>query len=196
MSTRGLWGFRKDGKDKLTYNHSDSYPTGLGESVKKFIANHSTEELAKIADEIVLVDGKSVPTDKQVGECLKYFNGSVSTKDIKEWYCLLRNSQGEPEEYAKGLRYMIDSKEFIKDSLFCEYAYIINIDTGFLEIYVGGKKTPQDNRYHIAKPDNQGYYNCGLLLEIPLNMVKDLSMESVEKRDREGDHEHKIKKTP
>ena len=30
MSTRGIYGFRKNGEDKLTYNHYDSYFSYLG----------------------------------------------------------------------------------------------------------------------------------------------------------------------
>lgn len=55
MSTRGAWGFRKDEQDKVTFNHWDSYPSGLGESVLAFCQAHSREELTAIADAIVLV---------------------------------------------------------------------------------------------------------------------------------------------
>lgn len=34
MSTRGIYGFRKNGEDKLTYNHYDSYFSYLGENKK------------------------------------------------------------------------------------------------------------------------------------------------------------------
>lgn len=33
MGTRGTWGFVADGDEKLTYNHFDSYPDGLGVDV-------------------------------------------------------------------------------------------------------------------------------------------------------------------
>jgi hypothetical protein len=33
MGTRGLFGFRCDGTDKLAYNHLDSYPDCLGEKM-------------------------------------------------------------------------------------------------------------------------------------------------------------------
>ena len=59
-----------------------------------------------------------------------------------DWYCLLRHAQGDLNVYKNGLRYMIDNHDFIKDSLFCEYAYIINLDTKRLEFYVGFQKTP------------------------------------------------------
>lgn len=36
MGTRGAYGFYKDGQNKLTYNHFDSYPEGLGNTVVDF----------------------------------------------------------------------------------------------------------------------------------------------------------------
>lgn len=37
MSTRGVVGYYKNGNLKVTFNHFDSYPSGLGESVKQYI---------------------------------------------------------------------------------------------------------------------------------------------------------------
>ena len=45
MSTRGLYGIRKNGVDKCTYNHSDSYPSWLGRKVLEFCANNTIENL-------------------------------------------------------------------------------------------------------------------------------------------------------
>lgn len=36
MSTRGIYGWRKNNENKITYNHSDSYPTWLGEKIVEF----------------------------------------------------------------------------------------------------------------------------------------------------------------
>ncbi len=64
MGTRGVFGFHKDGVDKITYNHYDSYPTCLGEEVKKFIINHPVEELNKIFKRIKLVNDKKTSDSK------------------------------------------------------------------------------------------------------------------------------------
>ena len=193
MGTRGLWGFYYKKKDKLTYNHFDSYPTGLGQTIKKFIRSHSIKELEKIASKIRVVKGDSIPTPAQIRECEKFTDLGVSKQSTEEWYCILRDSQGEPESYVKGkLRYMIDSKAFIKDSLFCEYAYIINLDTKKLEIYLGFQKEPQDNRYKMNEKElkectengekrcGTGYYNCKLWIEVPLSKVKNFDMKKLE----------------
>jgi hypothetical protein len=57
---------------------------------------------------------------------------------------------------------MTDDSSFIKDSLFCEYAYIINLDTNCLEFWVGFQKEPcESNRYGTEMSD--GYYPCKMV---------------------------------
>lgn len=140
MGTRGLIGFRRGGVDKLTYNHFDSYPEYLGEKVLQFIVQYR-EELDSIFDKIVLVNETDKPTQEQIEACKNYTNLGVSTGSCEDWYCLLRNAQGDLSCYANGLKYMIDNHDFINDTLFCEYAYIINLDTKCLEYY-GGEYIP------------------------------------------------------
>ena len=171
MGTRGLYGFRKDGVDKLTYNHFDSYPDCLGETMAEFCKTTSIKEMHEIFDRIVLVDEHDIPTDKQIKECIEYYNGDVSTGSPQDWYCLLRDAQGNPNAYKHGLKYMIDNHNFIKDSLFCEYAYIINLDEGCLEFYVGFQKEPSEyNRYGTEKEDN--YYPCKMIAYYALDTNK------------------------
>ena len=183
MSTRGAFGFRVDGQDKIMYNHWDSYIDGLGQTVMEFIKETSDEELKKIADNIVLVDGDKTPTtaQKKAVRDFEKANGtvvsdiSVSTRTLDDWYCLLRNAQGELEMYKKGLEYMISSESFLQDSLFCEYAYIINIDTGMLEVYFGFNKEPDAaGRYakFKAKDYNDEYYGVALVKEIPFDEIR------------------------
>lgn len=171
MGTRGLWGFRKDGKDKLTYNHFDSYPDCLGHTIIEFLKKHTKKELEDIAKRIVLVDEDKLATAEAMVLCKKYCDTGVSTQQITDWYCLLRGAQGCPEAYADGLRFMIDDAEFIKNSLFCEYAYIINLDDNVLEYWVGFQKKPdKNNRYGIKGYDK--YYPCKLMKKFSLYEIK------------------------
>lgn len=177
MGTRGIYGFRKNEVDKLTYNHYDSYPEGLGRNVVEFIGNHTIEELNKIYDKIIMVDNEDTPTEEQIKECEKYADIDVSEQSLEDWYCLLRNSQGDLFAYDD-LRYMIDNADFILDSLFCEYGYIINLDTNRLEIYRGFQKVADPtNRYtieHEIAEGNMGYYPCKMVAEIDLKMIQGL----------------------
>ena len=169
MSTRGLYGFRKNGIDKTTYNHSDSYPSYLGRHIAEFCASTSTDEMNNLYDRIELVDEHSKPTLDQVMKYVGYYDSAVSRGTAEDWYCLLRDLQGNLTELKKinGTIHMIDSVNFIKDSLFCEYAYIINLDTKVLEFWVGFQKEPDEgNRYGTESDD--GYYPCKLKYEFDL----------------------------
>lgn len=170
MGTRGCYGFRKNGMDKLTYNHWDSYPEGLGKDIAQFCKETSLAEMNEIFDRIVLVKGDSRPNAQQIGECIKYFNGDVSTGSIEDWYCLLREAQGNLNVYKNGLKYMVDDADFIKDSLFCEYAYIINLDTNELEFWVGFQKEPDPNNRYGTECDS-GYYPCKMVGCYPLDVI-------------------------
>ena len=178
MGTRGSYGFRKNGVDKLTYNHYDSYPSGLGSDVVKFCMNHDVKEMKDIFDNIFLVNESDTPTENQINQCIEngFSDFNVSTGKKTDWYCLLRNCQGnleclanvEPNSYA----YMINNNDFIKDSLWCEYAYIINLDDEVLEFYEGFQEKPQEgNRY--GTEEKRGYYPCKLSLTIPLSEIDD-----------------------
>jgi len=188
MGTRGVFGFHKNGIDKIAYNHYDSYPSELGNNIKKFIKKHSVEEMNEIFDRITMVSNKIFPTEKQIEECRKYTDLGVSEQSTKDWYCLLRHAQGNLEAYSEGLKYMEDDVSFIKNSLMCEWGYVINLTTNRLEIYRGFQTKLQNNRYIIEKPDGK-YYNCALIREIPLSQVKNFNMDTLEKevRKEEGD---------
>lgn len=191
MGTRGVFGFHKNGVDKIAYNHYDSYPSELGNNIKKFIKKHSVEEMNEIFDRIVMVSSKIPPTPEQIEECRKYTDLGVSEQSTTDWYCLLRHAQGELEAYAEGLKYMEDDVVFLKNSLMCEWGYVINLTTNRLEVYRGFQTKPQDNRYKADKhTDSMGkYYNCALIREVPLSQVKNFNMDTLEKevRKEEGD---------
>ena len=187
MSTRGLYGIRKNGIDKCTYNHSDSYPSWLGRRVLKFCANNTVDDLKKFFDKIELVDESIKPTEEQIKKCVDagYYNRTVSTQSVDDWYCLLRNLQGNFDEYQDLIDndkektiFMTDGISFIKDSLFCEYAYIINLDDEVLEFYKGFQKEAQKgNRYGETEED--GYYPCKLVFTISLDKIIETDINSM-----------------
>lgn len=174
MGTRGLYGFYKDGVTKATYNHYDSYPSYLGNHIARFIRSTSLDELNQIFDRIIMVGENDEPTEAQVIECIRYLDTEVGTGRLNDWYSLLRGAQGELEPYKDlGLRYMIDSQNFIKDSLFCEFAYIINLDDNVLELYKGFQNKTDKNRYYdeALESDEYEYKNCKLIDTFPIASV-------------------------
>ena len=191
MGTRGAYGFHKGGRDKITYNHFDSYPTGLGADVAEFVKNHTDEEMNEIFDRIVMVRSNGVPSAEQIKECFRFYRPSVSMNTPEDWYSLLRATRGDLEIYAKGLRYMIDNATFLKDSLFCEWGYVINLDKDVLEVYRGFQKAPSKNRYYNPF-SNDGYYNCALIREVSFETLREpntymATLEDEIEPDRGGD---------
>lgn len=74
---------------------------------------------------------------------------------------------------------MIDSEDFLHSGLWCEYAYIINLDTEMLEFYVGGTNGQEINgRYKDAEKDDMGYGGVHLIGEFP---IKTVTVEDYEK---------------
>lgn len=143
MSTRGAWGFIVAGRKKVTYNNANSYPTGLGIQIMKFIQNHTDAELTEIAKGIELVRENVPPTPEQIKNILSFqsmYEGDSGPLYKKEWEYMLSNVQGDPEYYADGLMYMVDGVTFLKDPLFCEWAYLIDTVRNVLRVMIGGEK--------------------------------------------------------
>lgn len=187
MSTRGCYGFRINKSDKVTYNHSDSYPTYLGVNVLSFIHDTPESELRDIASRIEIVAEESIPSPELIKAYKNHADTGVSRQSLKDWYCLLRDTQGALAPYRNGLRHMIDSCDFLKDSLFCEWAYIINLDTQELEIYRGFNKRKyvrNGGRYAKYTVDERPlngkrYYGVTLLQRIPLTDIRHMPLEQI-----------------
>lgn len=168
MGTRGAIGFRIDGKDKLTYNHSDSYPDALGssfmEQIRELVKDAKLAEKVRALEELP-EDYK--PTAEDVERCAPYSDFSVSTRSKEDWYCLTRNAQGDLDALLV-IGKSDFANEFILDSLFCEFAYIINLDDQTAEFYVGfNKDSTAAGRYASKQAGREGgraneYYGARL----------------------------------
>jgi len=176
MGTRGAYGFRVGGIDKVTYNHYDSYPSGLGRQIVEFINRSSIGELEEAGANIVLVNESATPTMEQIMECGKYFDSGVSTGNIEDWYCLLRKMQGDLTPYKEGFKYMIDSSGFLSNSLFCEWAYIINLDSQKLEVYKGfNKDIHAKGRYASVDLNGKEYAGVRLIDTVSFDILDRMS---------------------
>lgn len=185
MGTRGIFGLRKNGKDKISYNHYDSSPDCLGEIMNDFVSDHDYDELSELFDRLQLVDESfrtSQFTDEQKEKYKEYlkrkdfFNHSIidnATGEDITMYQFLREYQGNLERYFEipEIDLMIDNSKFIKDSLFCEWGYIINLDNRVLEVWKGFQREPDPtNRY--GQDEISGYYPCKLAIEIPFDEIR------------------------
>ena len=179
MGTRGTCGVRIDGQDKLSYNHFDSYPDGLGVEIlydlHTMISEWGIEKLRERARALRQVDSNSTPTAEEIKALSGFADLSVSRRTPDEWYCLLRELQGRlMDTLVVGMS--IEGNNFINDSLFCEWGYIVNLDENVLEVYTGFQDAPHNKgRYASATDGNESYpggstyYPCAFLVSFSLD---------------------------
>jgi hypothetical protein len=178
MGTRGAIGFRLDGQDKVTYNHFDSYPSGVGAELLTELCGIKNWEAVKTAvRNITFIDQNEPPTEEQIELCAEFTDLGVGDQSTSDWYCLLRGAQGSLAPYLTGkLPFMSDNHTFLLASVFCEYAYIVNLDDMTLEFYKGfNKDNKLAGRYASkSKAKGQGrlpteeYFGVVLMEAMPL----------------------------
>lgn len=151
MSTRGYMGIQKKGELKGQYNHFDSYIEGLGKDIINTLKSIPKEDLirklSEVYDNIILINEDDKPTQEIIDYAVKngLYDSNVSNRSTDDMYCLFRNAQGRLDLYLKGLKYMLNGNDFLKDDVFCEYGYVINLDENTLDIYTYGKLSYQES---------------------------------------------------
>lgn len=157
MGTRGILGVHVDGVDKISYNHSDSYPEGLGHDTLDYLNNllvKYPDMLGEMARKLKPVTDATTPTPEDIERCSAYTDLKVSNQSTQDWYCLLRGTQGNLLAFLEAGIYK-DAADFAHDSLMCEFGYITNLDSKELEIYRGFQKGDHDKgRFSCVVPND------------------------------------------
>lgn len=194
MSTRGAIGFRIDGKDHIAFNHWDSYPSGLGADILKQLQTASVHDLAALPDRVrnlILFTKDNPPSQDQITAAEERAGIEPSNMNIEEWLEVLQEGQGSLTPYITGeWPIMYDSHTFLLDSLFCEWAYIVNLDDGTLEVYKGFNTEPNGaGRYASQHRERDGeYYGVVLVDTVSLSDVAHADIDAlVEKWERIGE---------
>jgi hypothetical protein len=172
MGTRGFVGFVVDGTEKITYNHNDSYPGGLGVDVLGF-ARGDMQAAREQARALRLVTDDVPPTGEQKAALAGLADLGVGRQADDDWYVLLRRTQGDPAAILRS-GYMIDSHDFPADSLFAEYGYVVDFDAGTFEAYRGFQTEMHDKgRFADQAPRDTGYHPVALVASWPLDNLPD-----------------------
>jgi hypothetical protein len=150
MGTRGLVGFTVNGQHLLTYNHFDSYPSGLGAQTFRWLK----DRLVTIEDKVVLspdvtdklghleiVDESASPNDDQLRKLQANGFAPQRVSNGRDFYSWLRDAQGDLGALIKSGFWIDDGYEFGKDSLFCEWGYVIDVDARRFDVYQGFQKS-------------------------------------------------------
>lgn len=180
MGTRHLIAVQCDGQYKVAqYGQWDGYPSGQGVDVLAFCQSMDREAFASKVRQARWIDPEELQTlwrDAGADE-----SGSI------EWNKAKAFGERRPEfsrdtgadilgivmRSPDGIQ-LKDSLAFVADSLFCEFAYVIDLDAGTLEVFRGFNKEPlaADERFAnftASDGDTNGYMPVKLLRKYQLD---------------------------
>jgi len=153
MGTRNLICVVLDKEYKIAqYGQWDGYPDGQGQTVLDFILNEMDIKMFK----------KKLRKLRWIThEDIDNINREHS-EDWDEFYPHLYRNMGANilrSVQERDIKFLKNSLDFAKDSLFCEFAYVIDLDKKILEVYTGF------NHFPLSKKER--FYFGGEVKESP-----------------------------
>lgn len=200
MGTRNLTMVVCDGKMKVAqYGQWDGYPDGQGVTILNFLSNK--ENITKLKDKLKCVrflepKGKDKELVESYDKNAPVWSNDPDnrTEEQKSWFenYINRDIAGEIlEKIANSERSEIilrDHSGFIKDSLFCEWAYLVDLDKNTFEVYEGyqKEKLPEDQRFYSVETKD-GYYPCKMVQTFNLDNLPntDLFLRMFQEKEEE-----------
>lgn len=173
MGTRNLTmvQFNKEIKT-AQYGQWDGYPSGQGATILEFCRNGENLEKLKLNLQKVrfFKEEEIEEFNKNIEEKNSYANwlyDNYNHRDIGG-EILERIAESKEEEIV-----LENDLDFGYDSLFCEWAYCVNLDTNKLEVYKGFNKRPLGKKQRFykesQKSDKYGYYAIRMIKQFDLN---------------------------
>lgn len=146
MGTRGLTAVQLDGEYKVAqYGQWDHYPDGQGATIAKFLDDILSVQTTDLFEgsRLDIFREKIAQVQELTEEECEAVNAELAKggKSLRnDWPELSRDTGGE----ILALIYNSDDPvklvrdiSFAADSLFCEYAYVVDLDKGTFEIFKG-----------------------------------------------------------
>jgi hypothetical protein len=182
VTSQGLIGFHIRDVDKLAHNAYNSTPDKLGLSIYNEVL--AVTDWDEVYDRVKGLN--AVPETSQIdlndgllfSELRRHFPEKQFNSHPRDYHELFSPLQGSLAPYLDGrLSYIPDASDFIHDSRFCDWAYIVNLDTQEFEVWMGRQIEPEhegirlteeENRYG-TKADRMGYYPCMMYQAYNLN---------------------------
>lgn len=214
MGTRNLTCVIKDGKVRVAqYGQWDGYPSGNGFKIIDFINSVDMKKFAEQIEKTVFLTKEEseqlwkdfiktieVKTDTELMQLEKGYLNPDQSEKWKEFAPTMSRDVGA--DILQKIFYstkekidLIDQFEFGKDSLFCEWAYVVNLDNNTLDCYSGFNqvKEKQAELWYIEKPDGE-YYGISFLKSYPFDQLPKTQEEKnaweseLEKFDDKGEY--------
>jgi hypothetical protein len=169
MGTRHLIAVMKDGEYKIAqYGQWDGYPDGQGLDCLHFLQYADLTVFAKKLELLEWWTNEQMRENTGMDDWKELFPQFSRDTGAKILQFVMSNDQ------PMGMYNMID---FAGDSLFCEWAYVIDLDQHTFEVYEGYNKSPlvdKDERFYNAPQYNPEYYPVHLLAKFDIrNTIPD-----------------------
>ena len=187
MGTRNLTMVISEGKTRIAqYGQWDGYPSGQGLTALLFLlgANleHFKSQLLKCRFINAYKQREINKFMKSIGSNDGWMNMEQAKKYHAKYPLLTRDNGAEIMELidkAEGKVFWLhDDSKFAGDSLFCEWAYVIDLDKKTFEVYQGFNENPLEETerfYHLtegalkAREGRDTYYPVKLLKSYSLD---------------------------
>lgn len=169
-------GLRCDGVDRLSYNHCDSYPEGLGDGMLRDLKlllkrKGGAEALGQAVRRLRVVDERGFPGTEDQERYARFRDPGVGNGC--DWYAYLRNLQGELKATLDA-GIITDNPLRMADSVSIEWAYVVNCDERVFEVYRGWQREPHTRGRYASMPiepraSEQQYYPLALIATFPFD---------------------------
>ena len=191
MGTRNLTVVVHNQEVKVaSYGQYDGFPDSLGVKLLKFFSNpENTENLKEILPKVRLWNDKDQKQQDEFLASIGCTNGILNDKQKEEFkkkypfryrerYGRLR--EGQILEVLLELGHLdklatTDAYDFASDSLFCEWAYVIDYDKNSFEVYKGLNTLgiSKEDRFFPLYDGKNDYYPVKILASFPLDDLPD-----------------------
>lgn len=201
MGTRNLTMVISKGETKVAqYGQWDGYPSGQGATILNFLKFLGTDKNSKDkilkehkendwarnnVKEFLKLKNLSIETFKESLESLSFFSeeeidliNEDYEKTLKQRPYLSRDVAGDILwQIAEGkVDKLISQEAFAGDSLFCEWAYVVDLDKNTFEVYKGynEKEIDETERFFYLQEEAEEYKPVTLLESYDLNNLPTL----------------------
>ena len=196
MGTRHATIVIKDNEPVIAqYGQWDGYPGGVGVDILAFLSGENNlQKLQNNLEHCVFLEDADVT---RLWETVVKLNGDFVGVDESErmknvWPSMHRDTGGDILEVVAGYTNdgelfevtgkhrlgipLTNSYNFVSDSLFCEWAYVIDLDAGTFEVYRGfNDHTPltEEDRFYSMNNEKNNYHPCRLHAKWELDALPD-----------------------
>lgn len=159
------------------YGQWDGYPSGQGKTILTFLRSVDIADFRRRVATITEI------SEEELGALWKACGGDDSgfvTLDVSK-KMTTEHPEFSRDTGAKILDVIMQRDalqvrrdiEFAQDSLFCEWAYVIDLDTNTLEVYKGFQKAPlaETERFYTSEIKEGEYFPVRQIATYPLNAL-------------------------